>query len=111
MDVITIIVLILLGLLFAAVGVPNLLKATNIKIYFPSPIIRLLVFISFLSIGLIPAYLLMLFNRALLRLEKRAYKFQIILSMVLLVGFPVFTALYGLCLFFLNRPNVKKQLV
>jgi len=98
------------GLLLAVIGFPNLLKTANIQIHITNPVIRLIVFLLLVSLGLIPAYLLIRLNNALLRLEMKAYKTQIILSIILcVVGFPWGTVLNGICLYSLTRPKVKEQ--
>jgi hypothetical protein len=60
------------------------------------------------AIGFIPAILILKLNGALKQLKAQARIWQIVLSCLFLLGFPIGTILYGISLYFMAFDNQTK---
>ena len=99
---ISIILFVIIALCLAGIAIPNFIKgAQDAGATEVNPILLVIVGLIAFSICLTPAILLIILNRGLLQLKERARIYQIILSCLFLLGFPLGTILYGISLYFM----------
>jgi len=100
-NMITIAFNVVIALLLVAIAIPNFIRAAENAGKTSNPILltvfAVIMFIAFC----IPAILLIILNRALLRLKAIARVWQIVISCIFLFGFPVGTILNGIILYFM----------
>ena len=68
------------GLCFAAIAIPNFIKAAQAHGKTANPLLLLIIGLAFSAIGFVPAFLLLRLNKALAQLNKKARVWQILLS-------------------------------
>ena len=90
---------IFMGFCLAAIAIPNFIKAAQNAGREASPIILVIVGLIAFAIGLALAILLIILNKALLQLKKRVRIYQIIVSFLLLLCFPLGAVLHGIVLY------------
>ena len=105
LNLIKAVVFIAAGLCFAAIAIPNFIKATQAHAKTANPLLLLIIGLTSSAIGFVPAFLLLRLNKALAQLNKKARVWQILLSVFfcflsLLRGFKGFIA-EGIILYFL----------
>ena len=100
---------IFIGLMLAAIAVPSFITAVQETGNKANPIIGMLVGLFAFSIALVPAILLVILNRALSQLKKRARIYQIILSCLGFLSVPIGTILHGAVLYFMFFDEKTKE--
>lgn len=99
----------MMGILMAMIAVPNFIRAAIKAGKHAHPIVLIIVGIISFAIGSIPAILLIFLNRSLKQLRKSARVWQIIVSCLMLLWFPIGTVLSLLVLYFLLFDRKTKE--
>ena len=90
-----------MGILMAMIAVPNFIQAAIKAGKHAHLVVLIIIGIISFAIGSIPAILLIFLNRSLKQLRKSARVWQIIVSCLMLLWFPIGTVLFLLVLYFL----------
>ena len=115
-NIVSIAMFILVGFCLAGIAVPNFIKGAHQAAEetgrAPSdllPLIGTIVGLVAFLIGLIPVFLLVILNKALLKLKENARIWQIVVSCLFLTGFPVGTIMYGISLYYMLFDKETKE--
>ena len=100
-NLIVIIVSVIVGVLLAAIAVPNFIKGAHRAGGQPNPIFMTIVGLIAFIIGAIPAILLLILNKNLRRLKASDRAWQIVVSCLVLLWFPIGTVLSIVVLYFM----------
>jgi hypothetical protein len=100
-NLVTAAIFVVMGVLLAAIAVPNFIQAAQKAGKSPNPVLTVIVALPFFAIGALPAWGLLALNRGLSMLSQRAKAWQAVLSLIFLLGFPVGTLLHAGVLYFL----------
>ena len=84
LNLIKAVVLIAAGLCFAAIAIPNFIKAAQAHGKTANPLLLLIIGLASSAIGFVPAFLLLRLNKALAQLNKQARVWQILVSVLFL---------------------------
>lgn len=98
------------GVLMSMIAVPNFLKAAQAAGKTANPFLLIIVGFVCPAIASIPCIFLMWLNKGLSRFDNKARIFQIIISLIGLLAFPVGTILYAVSLYFMLFDKNTKQL-
>ena len=110
LNYINIFVFISTGVLMSMIAVPNFVKAAQAAGKTANPFLLIIVGLICLTIASIPAVLLMWLNKELSRFNNKARIFQIIISLIGLLAFPIGTILSMVSLYFMLFDKNTKQL-
>ena len=107
-NMVSIAIFIFVGICLAGIAVPNFIKGAHKAAEeagrAPSDSLALIgtiVGLAAFLVGLIPVFLLVILNKALLKLKENARIWQIVISWLFLTGFPVGTIMYGISLYYM----------
>jgi O-antigen/teichoic acid export membrane protein len=100
-NLVSIVLFILIALCLVAIAIPNFIRGAQEAGKEPNPAVVIVFGLIAFTIVLVPAFLLVILNKALLQLKETARVWQIILSCLFLLAFPLGTILYGVCLYFM----------
>ncbi len=104
-----IVLFIMLAVYFYKSGMVRLEEAAREAETAVSPSASMVMFLIATALGAIPSFVLALLNKLLGELDPRALTFQIIVSCLFLMVFPIGTVLYSICLyFFLAEEETRK---
>ena len=91
----------IVGILLAMIATPNFIKGAQSAGKEANPVLLILVGLTAFLIGAIPAILLLILNRNLRKLKPSARAWQIVVSCIVLLWFPVGTMLSIIVLYFM----------
>lgn len=110
-NLIVIVLSIVVGILMAMIAVPNFIKAAQQAGKQANPILLIIVGLICVTLGSIPAMLLIMLNKKLKQLKKSARAWQIVVSCLMLLVFPLGTVLSIVVLYFMLFDKKTKEVL